>query len=273
MSSAAYGAADGASAGDGGDALQRKVSSLVFRMTTSVNSYKKGIANLGSNKDDHALRASLKTQRESIAQMAKETSFAVKRLMGTDGGGGEGSAQHARMKCVQDFHAVLKEFQRAQRLAASKSGGGGAFAGAESASSATATDDVDAELAGGGGYRMQEKQSLLQESRRREKEHTEGEMEFNDALIQERERGILEIQQQIGEVNEIFQDLAVLVNEQGSMIDDIEANIVSTASRTKDAQRELSKADASQKAARNRMLCLVVTIAIVLTILWLVLLN
>ena len=272
MSSAAYGAADGASAGDGGDALQRKVSSLVFRMTTSVNSYKKGIANLGSNKDDHALRASLKTQRESIAQMAKETSLAVKRLMGTDGGGGEGS-QHARMKCVQDFHAVLKEFQRAQRLAASKSGGGGAFAGAESASSATATDDVDAELAGGGGYRMQEKQSLLQESRRREKEHTEGEMEFNDALIQERERGILEIQQQIGEVNEIFQDLAVLVNEQGSMIDDIEANIVSTASRTKDAQRELSTADASQKAARNRMLCLVVTIAIVLTILLLVLLN
>ena len=45
--------------------------------------------------------------------------------------------------------------------------------------------------------------------------------------------GILEIQQQIGEVNEIFQDLAVLVNEQGQMIDDIEANIVSTAVRTK----------------------------------------
>jgi len=43
----------------------------------------------------------------------------------------------------------------------------------------------------------------------------------------------MEIQQQIGEVNEIFQDLAVLVNEQGQMIDDIEANIVSTAVRTK----------------------------------------
>ena len=39
------------------------------------------------------------------------------------------------------------------------------------------------------------------------------------------------------EVNEIFQDLAVLVNEQGQMIDDIEANI-EHGGRTKDAQRD-----------------------------------
>ena len=98
-------------------------------------------------------------------------------------------------------------------------------------------------------------------------------MEFNNALIEEREQGILEIQQQIGEVNEIFQDLAVLVNEQGQMIDDIEANIVSTAVRTKDAQRELTKADKSQKAARNKMICLAVVIAVVLIILILFLLQ
>ena len=78
-----------------------------------------------------------------------------------------------------------------------------------------------------------ESQSLLQEQRRQELMQTEGEMEFNNSLIEEREAGIMEIQQQIGEVNEIFQDLAVLVNEQGQMIDDIEANIVSTAVRTK----------------------------------------
>ena len=93
-------------------------------------------------------------------------------------------------------------------------------------------------------------------------------MEFNNALIEEREQGILEIQQQIGEVNEIFQDLAVLVNEQGQMIDDIEADIVSTAVRTKDAQRELTKADKSQRERREtEMICLAVVIAVVLIIL------
>lgn len=46
----------------------------------------------------------------------------------------------------------------------------------------------------------------------------ENEVVFNEAVIEERDQGILEIQQQIGEVNDIFKDLAVLVQEQGVMI-------------------------------------------------------
>lgn len=46
----------------------------------------------------------------------------------------------------------------------------------------------------------------------------DNELAFNEAVIDEREQGIHEIQQQIGEVNEIFKDLAVLVHEQGTMI-------------------------------------------------------
>ena len=118
-----------------------------------------------------------------------------------------------------------------------------------------------------------EEQALLQEQQRQDLIQVEGDMDFNNALIEEREQGIVEIQQQIGEVNEIFQDLAVLVNEQGQMIDDIEANIVSTAVRTKDAQRELTKADKSQKAARNKMICLAIVVAVVLIVLILFLLQ
>lgn len=46
----------------------------------------------------------------------------------------------------------------------------------------------------------------------------ENEVVFNEAVIEEREQGIREIHQQIGEVNEIFKDLAVLVHEQGYQI-------------------------------------------------------
>lgn len=46
----------------------------------------------------------------------------------------------------------------------------------------------------------------------------DNEIAFNEAIIDERELGIQEIHQQIGEVNEIFKDLAVLVHEQGVMI-------------------------------------------------------
>ncbi len=50
----------------------------------------------------------------------------------------------------------------------------------------------------------------------------ENETVFNEAVIEEREQGIHEIHQQIGEVNEIFKDLAVLVHEQGYMISSCE---------------------------------------------------
>lgn len=46
----------------------------------------------------------------------------------------------------------------------------------------------------------------------------DSEISFNEAIIEEREQGIQEIQHTIGEVNEIFKDLAVLVHEQGTMI-------------------------------------------------------
>mmetsp|Transcript_30600 Transcript_30600/g.49269 ORF Transcript_30600/g.49269 Transcript_30600/m.49269 type:complete len:295 (-) Transcript_30600:193-1077(-) len=268
--------------GDGGDdelaRESKSVAGLIFQMTTNVSSFKRLVDALGTNKDTRELRGKLNKQRETIGQMAKDASLAVKRLataVTQSDEAGDARPQHVaqHQKLVKDFHAVLKEFQKAQRTCAEREA---TFLPQKEASTAArgggstygASDPTEQHS---GGY--SEQQALLVESRRQELMHTEGEMEFNNALIEEREAGILEIQQQIGEVNEIFQDLAVLVNEQGQMIDDIEANIVSTAVRTKDAQRELTKADKSQKAARNKMICLAVVIAVVLIVLILFLLQ
>lgn len=46
----------------------------------------------------------------------------------------------------------------------------------------------------------------------------DNEIAFNEAIIEEREQGLREIEEQIGEANEIFKDLAVLVHEQGVVI-------------------------------------------------------
>lgn len=46
----------------------------------------------------------------------------------------------------------------------------------------------------------------------------DNEMEYKQAVIEEREEGIEAIQHSIGEVNEIFQDLAVLIDQQGGQI-------------------------------------------------------
>ncbi|KZV39783.1 syntaxin-22-like, partial [Dorcoceras hygrometricum] len=69
----------------------------------------------------------------------------------------------------------------------------------------------------------------------------DNEIAFNEAIIDERDQGIQEIQQQIGEVNEIFKDLAVLVHEQGVMIDDIGSNIEGSHAATSQGKSNLSK--------------------------------
>ncbi len=66
------------------------------------------------------------------------------------------------------------------------------------------------------------------------------------------------------------QDLAVLVNDQGLMLDDIESNIERTADRTRAAGSELVRAERYQRSSRNKMCMIVLIVAFVLAVLVLV---
>lgn len=68
------------------------------------------------------------------------------------------------------------------------------------------------------------------------------------------------------------QDLAVLVNDQGMMLDDIESNITRTADRTADAGGQLRLAERSQRGARNKMCFILLAVTVVLAVIVLVLL-
>ena len=61
---------------------------------------------------------------------------------------------------------------------------------------------------------------LLHEESRRQQElvRLDHEIEYNEALIADRETSIVEIEQAINEVNEIFRDLGTMVNDQQGMI-------------------------------------------------------
>ncbi|CAL2253354.1 unnamed protein product [Prunus armeniaca] len=69
--------------------------------------------------------------------------------------------------------------------------------------------------------RDQHRQPFLQERKRQEVLLLDNEISFNEAIIEEREHGIREIEEQIGQANEIFKDPAVLVHEQGVVIGSI----------------------------------------------------
>ncbi|KAE9446115.1 hypothetical protein C3L33_22069, partial [Rhododendron williamsianum] len=77
------------------------------------------------------------------------------------------------------------------------------------------------------------------------------EIAFNEAIMEEREQGIRDIQEEIGQTNEIFKDLAVLVYEQGVVIDDIQSNIEDSSGASTQARVQLSKASKMLVGAGN----------------------
>eukprot|EP01108_Squamamoeba_japonica_P005068 TRINITY_DN3963_c0_g1_i2.p1 TRINITY_DN3963_c0_g1~~TRINITY_DN3963_c0_g1_i2.p1 ORF type:complete len:135 (-),score=50.00 TRINITY_DN3963_c0_g1_i2:73-477(-) len=102
--------------------------------------------------------------------------------------------------------------------------------------------------------------------RRQEFEQLEQQRELERSMIEERDKGIREIETAVLTVNDIFTDLAGLVEEQGHMIDNIENNIVSTESQVQQGTTELRSASNYQKKSRKKLcyllLCVVLLCAV-----------
>jgi hypothetical protein len=93
------------------------------------------------------------------------------------------------------------------------------------------------------------------------------EISYNERLIEEREKGIKDIEDAMFDVREIFRDLGFLVNEQQIGIDHIEANVEAAASGTRGAVRELDRANEHRKSKAWTIYSFIVAIIILLIIL------
>ncbi|KAF2578345.1 hypothetical protein F2Q68_00000573 [Brassica cretica] len=199
--------------------------------------------------------------RLQISELVKNTSAKLKEASEADLHGAASPIKKiADAKLAKDFQAVLKEFQKAQRLAAER----------EITYTPVVTIDIptsyNAQELDTESLRTSQQQTLLLQSRRQEVVFLDNEITFNEAIIEEREQGIREIQEQIGEVNEIFKDLAVLVNDQGVMIDDISSNIDNSQAATSQATAQLRKAAKTQRANSSLTCLLILIFGIVLLI-------
>mmetsp|Transcript_33668 Transcript_33668/g.72821 ORF Transcript_33668/g.72821 Transcript_33668/m.72821 type:complete len:283 (+) Transcript_33668:254-1102(+) len=240
----------------------------VFQFTTSVTRFQKQVALLGTRRDTQQHRAKVNALGTSIKELAKEVSEQMKRA---------GAADPSKAKLVQDFQQVLKEFQKVYRTCLDKmantmpnadGGDAGGRRGRKPRGGGAQGGPGLGGLDGGGGGLQDD--AVGNAERMESQLLMDNQINHHDVLISEREEGIREIQGQIAEVGEIFQDLAVLVNEQGDMVNDIESNIVSSHGHTEQAQRELVKAASHQKSARNRMCMIMIIMIVVLVILVLV---
>merc|ERR1711936_410108 len=99
---------------------------------------------------------------------------------------------------------------------------------------------------GGGGGGANRTQMMMQE-------------EQNLEHLVERERAVTQLEADIGDVNQIFKDLAAMVHDQGEMVDSIEANVESASIHVNEGADDLRMAERYQNKARRKKLCLAAT--------------
>ncbi|XP_075496404.1 syntaxin-22-like [Primulina tabacum] len=238
------------------------VASGIFQINTAVSTFQRLVNTLGTAKDTPELREKLHKTRLHIGNLVKDTSDKLK-LASENDHRVEVSANKkiTDAKLAKDFQAVLKEFQKAQRLAAERETAYIPFVSHAVLPSSYTASEIDVS-----SDKSPEQRALLVESKRQEILLLDNEIAFNEAIIEEREQGIQEIQQQIGEVNEIFKDLAVLVHEQGVMIDDIGSNVEGSHAATAQGKSQLVKAANTQRSNSSLTCLLLVIFGIVLLI-------
>lgn len=179
----------------------------------------------------------------------------------------------AREKIIRDVHYSLQEFQNTQRKYANVirdiNNRARAALNQEEESNITALREEEE----GGSQKQQlipnDKGKKLQITIEREPINNE-EFAYQQNLIRQRDQEISNIEEGITELNEIFKDLGNVVQQQGIMVDNIEANIYSTSDNTAMASRELNKAYRSQKSANKWCLYLLAGLLIMLFMLLLI---
>lgn len=150
----------------------------------------------------------------------------------------------------------MEEFQTVQRRALEKQR-------ASAVAARTAMDEGELAPEDAEAQQQQQQQQQLEEQPRLANQN---EVDFQEHLIIERESEIRNIEQSVGELNELFRDVGHIVHEQGGQLDMISDNVQNVGYDTQGANVELRSASRYQKNARNKACCLLVILAVILVI-------
>lgn len=161
-----------------------------------------------------------------------------------------------QQKLSREFQTSLAEFQSLQRQALEK----------QKASVSAARASFESEHHAPSAAGVPEQHQLLQQQQELTHLAPQDEVDFQEALILEREEEIRNIEQGVSDLNVLFQQVAQLVAEQGEVLDTIERNVETVRDDTRGADRELRAAVRYQKRARSRMCCLLMILTVILTI-------
>jgi len=229
-----------------------KLSDDLFALTRNVSRLSTEVAKLGTKHETARVRERVKTTSDETSDKLKEIGEGIKKITTWPDVGP--SQKFTQSKLQREFKATLTEFQQLQKVALEK----------EKASAQAARAALDAQSPS----EERDSNNLLGQQQEQEQLRlaNQDEVDFQESLIIERESEIRNIEQSVGELNELFRDVAHMVHEQGAQLDIIEENVEVTHDASRGAHVNLKQASNYQKSARSKACILLLILAIVLVI-------
>ncbi|KAI9727137.1 MAG: hypothetical protein M1828_007338 [Chrysothrix sp. TS-e1954] len=234
--------------------FQRFTTSLsekLFSLTSNMSQLSREISYLGTKRETERVRERVQDLIEETGAGYKEVGEGLKKVSNWPDLGPQ--QRYTQSKLNSDFRASIGEFQVLSRQALEK----------QRASKTALEQEQNTSASQDPG---QGQQTQLQEQQQEQRLANQSEVDFQESLIVERESEIRQIEQSVGELNELFRDVATMVHDQGTQLLDIESNVTNTATDTRGADQELRQANKYQKNARSKACCLLLILAVVLIV-------
>ncbi|KAF2742578.1 t-SNARE [Sporormia fimetaria CBS 119925] len=228
----------------------QQLSDKLFALTRNVARLSEQIALLGTKRETARVRERVHEIIDDTSSSLKEIGEGLKKITTWPDVGP--SQKFTQAKLNREFKATLTEFQQLQRQAIEKEKASASAARAALQDQTSPTEERS-------GFEQQQEQEVLRLANQEE-------VDFQESLIIERESEIRNIEQSVGELNELFRDVAHMVHEQGEQLDIISENIEVTHDASRGAHTNLVQANRYQKNARSKACILLIILAIVLTI-------
>ncbi|RKF57604.1 Syntaxin pep12 [Golovinomyces cichoracearum] len=230
--------------------LSKELMSKLFTLTSNISRISNEVSLLGTRRDTEQVRERVQNLLEESKDAFLEIGQGVKKIQSWEDV--SPSQKYTQQKLAREFQNHVSEFQSVQRYALEKQR-------TQASAARTALEQQQQQLDSEEGQKQQQTQEQLRLA-------SQDEVDFQDSLIIEREAEIRNIEQGVTELNELFRDVAHIVNEQGDLLDTIHDNVENTRVDTRGAEQELRSAARYQKKARSKACCLLLVLAVILTI-------
>ncbi|CAN6650629.1 syntaxin Pep12p [Trichomonascus vanleenenianus] len=256
------------------DVLCTAVTDELYELSNSINVLQKLVSKVGTARSNKSVEERL--ARVTVEATTKFQSLGrdVKQLADWEPKQLSRTQRFTQTKLEKEFGGLLNEFRTIQKSAVEKQRliqqqhANQLFIHEEEAASSAAAASERTPLLPPTQQQLYVEPAQAQS---RAAALNQSDIDFQTAMIEERETEIQDIERGIREINSIFQDLGALVAEQGTQIDTVENNITSLASNTEQASRQLRKADEYQRKRRNWSCCVLTVLITVLTVILLAL--